>query len=92
MLNVLCINDNPNDPEIRRQAAQIRRLLSHQPHTLSIESGGETYDTILAFAHTSKADLIMMLPQTRNWFWKLLDEGETQRLARLTDLPLLVIV
>lgn len=34
---------------------------------------------------------LLIPPQARHWFWKLFDEGETQRLARLTDLPLLAI-
>jgi len=92
VINVLCISDKPNDADTRQQAEHIRHLLHEQPHTLSIETGEEIYDTLLAFAHANKADLIMMLPQMRNWFQKLVDEGETQRMARLTDIPLLAVV
>ena len=94
VINVLCISDNPNDADTRRQAEHIRHLLSQQqqPHTLTMKAGEEIYDTLLDFAHASKADLIMMLPQMRNWLQKLISEGETQRMARLTDLPLLAVV
>lgn len=92
ILNVLCITDKPDDAEMHHQGEHIRRLLNPQPHTLTIESGEEIYDTLLEFAHTNKADLIMMLPQMRNWIQKLFSEGETQRLARLTDIPLLAVV
>lgn len=92
VINVLCISSKSNDAETQRQSGLIRRLLSQQPHTLTIETGEDVYETTLAFAHANKADLIMMLPQPHNWFWKLINEGETQRLARLTDLPLLAVV
>ena len=94
VINVLCMNDNPNDADTRRQAEHIRHLLSQQqqPHTLIIKSGEEIYDTLLDFAHANKTDLIMMLPQMRNWLQKLVSEGESQRLGRLMDLPLLTVV
>ena len=92
VINVLCISDKPNDADTRRQAERIGQLLEKQPHTLTIRAGEEIYDTLLGFAHASKADLIMMLPQMRNWLRTLLSEGETQRMARLTDLPLLAVV
>lgn len=91
-INVLCISDTPDDADTRHQAEHIRYLLNLQPHTLTIQTGDEIYDTLLAFAHANKADLIMMLPQMRNWFQKLIHEGETGRMARLTDIPLLAVV
>ncbi len=92
VINVLCISENPNDADTRKRAEHIRRLLTPQPHTLSIETGRDIYSTLFDFAHANKADLIMMLPQMRNWFQMLVSEGETQRMARLTDIPLLAIV
>ncbi|GAB4020158.1 universal stress protein [Spirosoma koreense] len=92
VINVLCVAEDLNDPSLNEQAEHIRRLLIPQPHTLSIVGGQEMYTTLLSFAHTTKADLILMLPQTRNWFQRLFAEGETQRMARLTDIPLLAIV
>ncbi|GAB4029317.1 hypothetical protein [Spirosoma jeollabukense] len=77
---------------LKHRAEHIRYLLNPQPHTLAIKRGDEIYNTLLGFAHTNKADLIMMLPQLRNWLWKLVAEGETQHLARLTDIPLLAVV
>lgn len=92
LVQVLCVSDKPNDAATIRQAEHIRHLFNEQPHTLTIKLGDEIYDTLLTFAHTKKADLIMMLPQMRNWFQTLVAEGETQRMARLTDLPLLAVV
>lgn len=92
VINVLCISDDPNNAHTRHQAEHIRHLLNSQPHTLTIQTGDEVYDTLLAFAHANKADLIMMLPQMRNWFQRMISEGETGRMARLTDIPLLVVV
>ncbi|MFD2935728.1 universal stress protein [Spirosoma flavum] len=92
VINILCISDKPTDTDTRQQAEHIRRLLNQQPHTLTIESGEGIYDTLITFAHTNKADLIIMLPQMRNWLLKLVSEGETQRMARLSDLPLLSVV
>lgn len=92
VINVLCISDNPDDSDTRKQAEHIRHLLNPQPHTLTIQTGDEVYDTLLHFAHANKADLIIMLPQMRNWFQKLISEGETERMARLTDIPLLAVV
>lgn len=92
VVNVLCISDTPAAPQVKERAELIRRLLSQQPHTLSIVGGEEVYTTLLDFSHTNKADLIIMLPQSRSWLWQLFSEGETQRMARLTDLPLLAIV
>ena len=92
VINVLCISDHPDNADTRHQAEHIRHLLTPQPHTLTIQTGGEIYETLLAFAHANKANLIMMLPQMRNWFQKLISEGETGRMARLTDIPLLAVV
>lgn len=92
VVNVLCVSDSPDNADTRHQAEHIRHLLNPQPHTLTIQTGDEIYETLLAFAHANKADLIMMLPQVRNWFQKLIREGETQRMARLTDIPLLAVV
>ena len=92
VINVLCISNNPDNADTRHQAEHIRHLLNAQPHTLTIQTGDEIYDTLLAFAHANKADLIMMLPQMRSWFQKLISEGETGRMARLTDIPLLAVV
>lgn len=92
VIDVLCISDKPDDIEMKHRAEHIRHLLLPQPHTLTVEMGDDIYDTLLGFAHTNKADLIIMLPQMRNWLCKLVAEGETQRMARLTDIPLLAIV
>lgn len=92
VINVLCVTAYPDEEELKKRAEHIRRLLVPQPHTLSIVLGDKLYDTLLQFAHVNKADLIMMLPQNRNWLQKLFSEGETQRVARLTDIPLLAVV
>ncbi len=92
VINVLCISEHPENPGLKEQGEHIRRLLIPQPHTLSIVAGHEVYSTLLDFSVENKADLIMMLPQSRSWLWKLFAEGETQHVARLTDLPLLAIV
>ena len=93
VVNVLCISDKLDDADTHEQAKLIRQLLIRQPHTFTIGAGGrEIYDTLLDFAHDNNANLIMMLPQMRSWFWRLFSEGETQRMARLTDIPLLAVV
>ena len=92
VVNVLCINDKPADEMVHHKAEHIRRLMADIPHTLTIIAGKEVYETLLLFAHSNKADLIMMLPQVHNWFTRLFNEGETERLARLTDIPLLAVV
>jgi nucleotide-binding universal stress UspA family protein len=92
VINVLCISQTPEDPDLRERSEHIRRLMISQPHTLSIVAGDNVYNTLLDFSADNKADLIMMLPQSRSWLWKLFGEGETQRVARLTDVPLLAIV
>lgn len=92
VINVLCISDRPDDAATRHQAEHIRQLLHQHPHTLTIRAGEEIYDTLLAFAHDNRGDLIMMLPQTRNWLEKLFSEGETQHMARNADIPLLAVV
>ncbi|WP_080236756.1 universal stress protein [Spirosoma rigui] len=92
VVNVLCIHDNPTDPEVHAKAEHIRRLMTPVPHTLTIQPGEDVYETLLTFAHANKADLIMMLPQPHGWFRRLFADGETERMARLTDLPLLAIV
>lgn len=92
IINVLCINDKPNDPVVRHRAEHIRHLLVQIPHTLTILPGKDVYESLLTFAHANKADLIMMLPQPHNWLRQLFVDGETERTARLTDIPLLAIV
>ncbi|RIV21565.1 universal stress protein [Fibrisoma montanum] len=91
VVNILCINDRPEAPAIRERALNIRHLLRDVPHTLTIQAGDEIFDALLGFAQASKADLIMMLPQVHGWFARLFSEGNTQRVARLTDIPLLAV-
>lgn len=92
VINVVCMAQHPEDPDVKERGQHIRRLVTPQPHTLSIVAGDNVYNTLLGFSADTKADLIMMLPQLRSWLWKLFAEGETQRVARLTDVPLLAIV
>lgn len=92
VVNVLGITDKPTDPTNQRTAKHIRHLLLDVPHTFTLLSGEEVYETLLRFAHENKADLIIMLPQPHNWFRRLFVEGHTERVARLTDLPLLAVV
>ncbi len=92
VVNLLCINDQPTDAGLHTKAEHIRHLMGDVPHTMTIQASDDVYDALLTFAHTNKADLIMMLPQEHNWFRRLFAEGETQRVARLTDIPLLAVV
>lgn len=92
VVNVVCVNNNPDKPAIRHAAEHVRKLIGTVPHTLSIVPGEDVNDAILAFAHDNKADLIVMMPQPHNWFWQLFLEGDTQRLARLAHVPLLAVV
>ena len=92
-LNVLCVSDKPDDPATHEQTTKLRDLLIEQPHTLTIEARqGALHEALLAFAHKTKSDLIVLLPQPHNWLASLWKEGETQHLARLTDIPLLALV
>ncbi len=91
-VDVLCIHDHPTDITVQHRAKHIRHLMATIPHTLTILPGSDVHDLLLTFAHQNKADLIMMLPQSHNWFRQIFVDGETQRMARLTDIPLLAIV
>ena len=57
-----------------------------------MKKGEEVYQTLLEFTGSVKADLMMMMPQERGWLWSIFNQGETERMARMTDIPLLVIV
>lgn len=92
VLNVLCVHGLPVNEFVRHKAEHVRQFLNPVPHTFTILLGDEVYDTLLTFAHDNKADLIMMLPQPHNWLRRMLVEGNTERMARLTDIPLLAIV
>ena len=91
-IDVLCIHDQPTDKAVRTKAEHLRRAIGTVPHTLTILPGKDVYETLLAFAHTNKANLIMMLPQAHNWLRRLFVEGKTTYMARLTDIPLLAVV
>ncbi|GAB3020824.1 universal stress protein [Spirosoma pulveris] len=92
VVNLLCIYPQPADARVRTRAEHIRELMVSVPHTMTILLDEDIYDTLLTFAHENKADLIMMIPQTHSWFRRLFVEGQTERMARLTDIPLLAIV
>ncbi|MBO0949439.1 universal stress protein [Fibrella forsythiae] len=92
VVNLLCQYDQPVTAHIQTKAEHIRSLMRHIPHTLTILPGNDVYDTLINFAHTNKANLIMMLPQKHNWLRKLFVESTTEHTARLTDIPLLAIV
>lgn len=92
VINILCVDKKPESAATVERAEHIRRLTVAQPHTLTIVGGGEVYDALLTFARTNKADLIMMLPQEHHWLRQLFLEGETQHVARLSEIPLLAVV
>jgi len=92
VVNVISIHDRPEEPTIKKRAEHIRHLLATVPHTFTLQKGNEIYETLMEFSGSTKADLMMMIPQDHSWFWRIFNEGETERMARLTDLPLLVIV
>lgn len=92
VVNLLCVHDHPTDAQVRANADHIRDLMGNVPHTMTIMPGEAVYETLLTFAHTNKANLIMMMPQKHNWLRTLFVEGNTERTARLTDIPLLAIV
>lgn len=96
VVNVVCVDGHRRSEATRHRAEQLRTLLVNQPHTLTLladeaDSGQPLFSTLLQAAREQKADLLMMLPQPHNWLENLLFEGETQRMARLTDMPLLAI-
>jgi nucleotide-binding universal stress UspA family protein len=90
--NILCVNDHPEAPETRERAEHIRHLFQVVPHTLTIQSASDVVEALLTFAKDNKADLIMMLPQARNWFERLIGEGDSERTSRLADIPVLAIM
>ncbi len=92
VVNVLCINEHPDSETVKTRAAHIEDLIGNVVHTLTILSGDDVYETLITFAHTNKADLIMMMPQAHNWFHRLFTESKTEQMARLTDIPLLAVV
>ncbi|GAB3560848.1 hypothetical protein GCM10027578_00180 [Spirosoma luteolum] len=91
VVNVLCVDPLPASAGRHEQAELIRRLMGTVPHTLTLLSGDDVCEVLLAFAHEQKADLIVMMPQAHNWLSRLLTDTRTERLARLTDIPLLAI-
>ncbi|MEZ0611567.1 universal stress protein [Fibrella sp. WM1] len=93
----LCVHDETDTPAVAHRIAQLRTLLERQGHTLTVlpdtdTSGQLLYETLLHAAQARQADLLMMLPQPHNWIRNLFVEGETQRVARLSTLPLLAVV
>jgi nucleotide-binding universal stress UspA family protein len=94
----LCVCDNPDeDPILALRLHRLRNLFERQGHDLTLlpdtdTSGQLLYETLLHAAEARKAGLLMMLPQPQSWLKQLLSEGETQRMARLTTLPLLAVV
>lgn len=92
VLDVLCVVNGTTDADLQSRSQHLRHLLEQVPHTFTLLPGQDVYETVSAFAHEHKAGLIMMLPQDHNWLWRLFAEGQTQRMARLTDLPLLAVV
>ncbi len=92
VVNVISVHDQPEDLAIKKRAEHIRHLLASVPHTFTIKKGKEIYETLLNFSVNSKADLMIMMPQKHGWFWNVFNQGETERMARLTDIPLLVVV
>ncbi|CCG99781.1 UspA domain protein [Fibrella aestuarina BUZ 2] len=97
MVHGLCVHDETDTPAVAHRIEQLRTLLEQQGHTLTVlpdtdTSGRLLYETLLYAEQARQADLLMMLPQPHSWLRNLFVEGETQRMARLTTLPLLAVV
>ncbi|MFC5411716.1 universal stress protein [Larkinella bovis] len=91
-LNLICVSQKPGDPLVQQAAEELRQLLKHQPHTVSLVPGEDLTTTILHFVAENRADLVMMLPKSRNRILRSLLETRTQRLARQSDVPVLAVV
>ncbi|GAA4421040.1 universal stress protein [Nibrella viscosa] len=91
-LNVVCVTKAPEQPTIQRAAERIRDLLKHQPHTFSIIQGDNLPLLLMNFAEENRADLIMMMPKPHSWWHRLLTEGNTQQVARQSDIPVLAVI
>ena len=92
VVNIISVHDQPEYPSIKKRAEHIRHLLASVPHTFTLKKGKEIYETLMDFSISTKADLMMMMPQKHGWFWSVFNDGETEKMARLTDIPLLVVV
>ncbi|MPR31855.1 universal stress protein [Salmonirosea aquatica] len=92
VVNVISVHSQPDEPSIKKRAERIRHLLASVPHTFTVLKGEEVYETLLDFTVSTKADLMMMIPQEHGWLWSIFNEGESQRMARLTEIPLLIVV
>lgn len=91
-LNLVCVTDQPHQPEVEQTAERIRDLIKHQPHTFSIIEGGDFPLTLINFAEENQADLIMMMPKPHSWWYRLISEGNTQQVARQSEIPVLAVV
>jgi nucleotide-binding universal stress UspA family protein len=96
VVNVVCVSQQPTDPTIHQRTQQIREMMLPVPHTLTVLPGDDVFNTLIGFAHNNKADLVVMLPQPRQGsllhrLERLFTDSETERMARLTDVPLLVV-
>lgn len=81
-LTILCVSENSTDPALQQTAEGIRNLLKKRAHTVSLVKGDDLSQTILRFSAESHANLVMMLPKSRNRFLFSILESNTQELAR----------
>ncbi|WP_394993662.1 universal stress protein [Emticicia sp.] len=76
----------------KESGVKIRELLKNVPHTFSVIEGNEFADSVLAFAKSNHADLIITFPRKHNLFELFFKESNTERLAFNDEIPILAVV
>lgn len=91
-LDIVCVSETPDQPEIRRAGERIRHLMAHCPHTLTIVEGQNLVRTIDQFEKDTKADLLIILPKPHNKLLFSILESISQEISRQSRIPALAIV
>jgi nucleotide-binding universal stress UspA family protein len=76
----------------KESGLKIREMLKNVPHTFSVLEGSDFTKSVLAFAKSNHADLIITFPRKHNFFERIFAESNTERLAFNDEIPILAVV
>ncbi|AFK01529.1 UspA domain-containing protein [Emticicia oligotrophica DSM 17448] len=71
---------------------KVRQLLKNVPHTYTIVEGDNFVKSVLSFANTNHADLIITFPRKHNLLERIFVGSNTERLAFNDEIPILSIL
>lgn len=90
--DIVCMSENPKESSVQKASEHIRHLMMNYPHTLAIVEGHDLVSILSGFEKRTEADLLVILPRPHNKRIFSVLESVSEKIARQSKIPVLVVV